>query len=341
MRRMKSAKLLTLVLASLASGMAVGCSPGGGVLIRLVSSPQRLSETVVSADRGWFVSDKVAVIDVDGVILNDRRNGLWGVRGENPVSLFIEKLDCARADRSVKAVVLRINSPGGGVTASDMMYRRLLRFGRQRPDVPVIAIFEDVGASGAYYLACGAREIFAHPTSVTGSIGVIAQTVSFADTMDMLGIEADAITSGKHKDMGSPLKPLDPDDRRILQGIVDDFYQGFLGVVAAGRPKLGAEKIKKLADGRVYTGKQALELGLVDRVGQVDDAVARAKELAGVEKAKVVMYYRAPGYRANIHGEAVPVMPQLNLVNVNLPTLATGVGPRFLYLWAPQTSGRE
>jgi len=310
--------------------LAAGCGENVGFVVRPVPLEQKLVETEVARGRGLF-PPKVAVIDVDGLLLNRREKGLLTV-GENPVSLFVEKLDKAAADPSVRAVVLRINSPGGGVTASDVMYRRLVRFRRQR-EVPVVAAFEDVGASGAYYLACGADAIVAHPTTVTGSIGVLVQTVSFAGTMDMLGIEAQAVTSGKHKDMASPLKPLTKDDLAILQGIVDEFYGRFVEVVAAGRPNLSAEQVRQLADGRVYTGEQAKANGLVDEVGDLLAAIALARKLAEAEDAKVVMYHRPWGSKANVHS-AAPSMPgQINLVNIDASSLAHVAGPQFLYLW--------
>ncbi len=162
-----------------------GCGGRTGWLLKPVPIDEELHETVVGGDDSWLVFSKIVIVDVDGILLNERQRGLFGVE-ESPVSLFIEKLDRAAGDGKVVAIILRINSPGGSVTASDIMYRRLKRFRSQRPEVPVIAIVEDVGASGAYYIACGATRILAHPTSVTGSIGVIMQTVSVAGTMKML-----------------------------------------------------------------------------------------------------------------------------------------------------------
>ena len=143
------------------------------------------------------------------------------------MSLFVEKLDKATEDPSVKAIVLRINSPGGGVTASDLMYNEVMAY-KKRTGKPVVAVLMDVAASGGYYLACSADEIIAQPTTVTGSIGVIMQTVSFAGTMSKLGITADAITSGKMKDAGSPLKAMKPEEREIFQKLVNQFYDRFV-----------------------------------------------------------------------------------------------------------------
>jgi protease-4 len=217
------------------------------------------------------------------------------------------------------------------------MYASLRRF-QAAKSVPVVAIFEDVAASGGYYVACAADEMIAHPTSVTGSIGVIIQTVSFAGTMKMIGIDARAITSGQYKDMGSPLKPLDQQHHELFQKMVNEFYERFVGVVDQGRPDLSTERVRELADGRVYTAIQARQAGLVDRIGYMEDAVARAKELSGVGKAKLVMYHRPFGHRANVYSQtSAPSATEINLLKLDASSIPTQPHPRFLYLW----TGRE
>ena len=334
---MKRPTLLLIVAACvLAAG---GCRQNMGLLLRPVALTDALEETVIDTDRGLFVSDKIAVVDVDGLLFNRRDGGMFG-SGENPVSLFVEKLDKAAGDSNVKAVVLRINSPGGGVTASDIMHRRLKTF-RDEKKVPVVAVIEDVGASGAYYLASAADTILAHPTSVTGSIGVIVQTVSLAGTMEKLGIDAHAVTSGPYKDMGSPLKPLDEADRKIIRAMVDEFYNRFVDTVAAGRQALARDKVAALADGRVYTGRQALDLGLVDGLADVEEAIDLAKKKCGSKAAKVVMYHRGFGYRANAYSTAPLAAPQINLLNISVPHLMDLTRPQFLYLWTGRSFGSE
>ncbi len=325
-------KRQSVVWLTVLVGLALaGCGQRGGWLIKPVSLDDDLTESVLSRDRGWFVSDKIVVIDVDGLLLNSRQQGFFST-GENPVSLFVEKLDKAQADSKVKALIIRINSPGGGVTASDIMHDRLLRFRKARSDVRVFAVIEDVGASGAYYIACGAERILAHPTSVVGSIGVIVQTVSFAGTMAKLGITAHAITSGKHKDLASPLKPLDKEDQAILQDMVDRYYKRFLAVVAAGRKGLPADKVKALADGRVFAGEKAKELGLVDGIKHMTEAIEMAKLECGANRVKVIMYHRPWGHRANVYA-ALPAAPQINLVNISVGDFLDMTRPRFMYLW--------
>lgn len=307
-----------------------GCGRQTGWVLKPVPIDEELRETIVAEDEGWFVFDKVAIVDVDGLILNERRRGTFGTE-DNPVSLFLEKLDKAAEDEDVKAIVLRINSPGGTVTATDIMYRRLCRFRRQTNKL-VVAVIEDIGASGGYYLACGADAIVAHSTSVVGSIGVIMQTVSLSGTLKMLGIEAKAVTSGPYKDLASALKPLDEKDLTLLQKMVDIYHEGFVEVVKAGRKRLSKERVKQLADGRVFTGRQAKDCGLVDSLGGTDAAVVFAKKLSDTKQVQVVIYHRPIGYRANVYSTA-QVPAQVSLINVTLPDLLNVMRPRFLYLW--------
>jgi len=319
-----------LLLAGLA---AAGCGPTA-YKITPVPVDRSLEERVL-IDEGGFASAKVVLVDVDGILANREEFSLFG-EGENPVSFFVEKLDKAAADSAVRALILRINSPGGTVTASDLMHAEILHFKtRTGGKRPVVAVLMDVAASGGYYLACGADEIVAHPTTVTGSIGVIMQMVNFADTMAKLGIKADAITSGKMKDAGSPLRHMKPEEREVFQKLVDQFYDRFVKVVAEGRPKVTEQKVREIADGRVYSAPQALELGFVDKVGTLRDALADVKARINARRVRVVTYHRPLGWKPNIYAQEPVGPPQVNLVNVNLPKLWPYWEPQFLYLWAP------
>jgi len=246
-----------------------GCGPRA-YKITPVPAEQELEEEVL-IDEGGFFPPKIALIDVEGVLMNRSKPELIG-EGEHPVSLFVEKLEKAANDSGVKALVVRINSPGGTVTASDLMYKELKYFKeRTEGERPVVAVLMDVAASGGYYVACGCDSIVAHPTTLTGSIGVIMQLINFAGTMQKIGMEAEAITSGEMKDAGSPFEHLTTEEREIFQKLVDDFYDRFVEVVAAGREELDEEEVRELADGRVYSAEQALELGFVDRIGTLRD----------------------------------------------------------------------
>lgn len=313
--------------------VTAGCRQSA-LLIQPVSANKELKERVVHKDKGLFVRDKIAVIDVEGELSNHVRSG-WLSSGDNPVSLFIEKLDMARQDKAVKAVVLRINSPGGAVGATDIMYHALKRF-KEQTGKPVIACLLDVGASGGYYLACGADGIMAQPTCITGSIGVIMQTVSVAGTMDKIGVSAVAIKSGELKDMASPFKPLQEKDRKVLQEIVLNLYEQFLSVVAEAHPNIKEDRLRALADGRVYTAEQAHEADLIDRIGYLDDALTWARQEAELESVKVVIYHRPIDYKPNLYSSAASPIEPGALVNIALPRWLQSEGPQFLYLWQPE-----
>jgi len=310
-----------------------GCGPSA-FLIRPVPARRNLVETEIERDKGVFIRNKIAVIDVDGFMVNREK---WGLlrSGDNPVSLFVEKLDKARRDRDVKAVVLRLNSPGGTVAASDIMYNKLKDF-KNKSNKPVVACMLDIATSGAYYLACGSDGIIAQPSSITGSIGTIMQTVSFAGTMEKLGIKSVAIKSGKLKDMASPLHELSDEEREVLQGIITQFYERFLTVVVDGRKELDEQKLRELADGRVFTAEEAHQVGLIDRIGYPADAIAWAKEMAGVTKTRVVIYHRPIGYKPNIYSSDTGTSSGVRaLLGMDLPDWLTSGGVQFLYLWQP------
>jgi protease-4 len=310
------------------------CGPTSFV-ITPVPAEQELREQVVLREGAW-ATKKIALVDVDGILRNTRERSMLTGSGENPVSLFAEKLDQAAKDDSVRAVVLRINSPGGTVTATDLMYAEVRSF-RQRTGKPVVACMLDVAASGGYYLACAADRIYAHPTTVTGSIGVIMVAPEFAGTMQKLGVRANVFKSGPLKDAGSMFRELNDADRAVFQGLIDGMYAGFLEVVAAARPGIEAERLKQLADGRVYLGAEAVKLGLVDETGTLHDAIFAAKELAGLsDKAvKVVEYARPLGYRPNVYAQTDGSPAQVNLINVGLPEWLSSPSPQLMYLWAP------
>ncbi|HCO93382.1 MAG TPA: signal peptide peptidase SppA [Phycisphaerales bacterium] len=302
--------------------------------IELVPTDRQLQETRIQRDAGLFVSDKIAIIDVDGLLAN-RRKGGWMRSGENPVSLFIEKLDKAAADRSVKAVVLRLNSPGGTVAASDIMYHHLMEFRRQTGK-PVIACVLGIGCSGAYYIACGCDGIIAQPTGVVGNIGVIFQTFSVAGTMEKIGVKAVTIKSGELKDMASPLHDLSDEEHDVLEGIIEHLSGQFFEVVRKGRKEIDEQKMAELSDGRVFTAEQALQQGLIDRVGYLDDGIKWAKDIAGVKKTRVVIYHRPSNYKPNAYGLAAAGSDGLGpLVNLELPDWLNAGGAQFLYLWQP------
>jgi protease-4 len=243
-----------------------------------------------------------------------------------------EELQKAEKDDRVRALIVRINSPGGTITASDVVYHELLAF-KERRKVPVIAVIMDVGASGGYYAALAADTIVANPTTVTGSIGVVMVTLNAQGLLEKIGVAPLTIKSGPMKDAGSPFRALTEPERAVFQSIIDEMYGRFVGLIVKAR-KLPEDRVRAAADGRVYTAEQALRLGLVDRIGYLEDAVALAKERVGLSEARVVMYHRPKEYRANIYS-ATPVPSPAESTLAQLAAAFGGGGPRFLYLWWP------
>jgi protease-4 len=302
-----------------------------GVLLTPVNTSSPVEEAVVCDAKKPFCRDKVAIIDVEGMILNAKTGGLLG-GGDNMMATFRERLDAAARDRRVKAVVLRINSPGGAVTASDIMYQDVLTF-KKETGKPVVACMMDVAASGGYYLAMAADRVYAHPTTVTGSIGVIMSLYNASGLLQKIGLASNPIKSGPNKDLGNPAREMTEEERAILQGMVDGFYGQFVQVVVRGRG-LPEERVRALADGRIYTGVDAHKLGLVDEVGYLEDAIACAKAMACLKDAAVVAYDRCGGYRGSIYA-GVPKVPSEITVKLDVPLFDSKGGAVFLYLWEP------
>lgn len=280
-------------------------------------------------------ADKIVLMDLSGMI-SEEEKGTALVSEPNLVAQIKEELKKAARDPAVKAVVLRINSPGGTVTASDILHHELQAF-KQQTGKKVIVSIMDLGASGGYYVAVAADKIVAHPTTVTGSIGVIMLTVNVQGLLEKIGVTGTAIKSGDKKDMGSPLRPMTEEERQLFQGIINQMYDRFVSVVAAGRKNMTVDQVRRAADGRVYTAKQALDLGLVDGIGYLDDAIQLAKTEAGLREARVVTYIRPGSYKDNIYSQMPNGAPQtVNIVNLDLRSFVQAGVPRFMYLWSPQ-----
>jgi protease-4 len=204
--------------------------------------------------------------------------------------------------------VLEVDSPGGGVTASDEMHQSILDF-EEQTGKPVVVYMGDVAASGGYYISTAADRIVANETTLTGSLGVFLPLLNFREAAEKYGVTQTYIKSGKYKTMGSPWKELTPEERRIYQSIVDDYYDEFVHVIVEGRG-LPEERVREIADGRVYSAKQAKELGLVDSFGELDEAAGVARELAGVEEATVVRYVERPSLRETLLARLAPQEPE-------------------------------
>jgi protease IV len=307
----------------------------GSVEVKIPSAPDPgpMTPVVVRASHGGPGASRVGLIDVDGLLFHQNMTGLYSV-GENPVAAFREKLEAAGADPRVRAVVVRINSPGGGVTASDIMADELRRF-RQESGKPVVSCLMDVGTAGAYYLAVGGDEVVALPTSLTGGVGALLNHYNLQDAMAQLNLTADPVKAGQRVDMGSVTSPLDDETRKLLQELVDGFRDRFHDRVAKRRPGMTPEDWKAIEDGRIVSGPKALALHMVDRLGYVHEAIAEAERLAGTTGSEVVIFQRA-GYPTHSIYAITPNTPiQGDIVPFSYPGLDRSKAPTFLYLWQP------
>lgn len=313
--------------------LTIGCN-APSVLLTPVFDASKLEEQTVQKGKG-ISADKIAIIEVEGLLANARTGGsIIGAR-ENRLSLFAQQLERAETDPAVRAVVLRVNSPGGTVTASDAMYQLVKRF-KQRTGKPVIASCQEVAASGAYYVSCAADEIMAQPSSVVGSIGVIFSTFNLEGTMNLIGVKPEVVKSGRLKDMASPFKPLAGEERQIVQNMIDEYHRSFIGIVAEGRKLDAQSQLVDKVDGRVFTGEQALNAKLIDRLGMLEDALDLAREKSGATGARVVMYKRPFGYSGSIY--ATQDLPPIEARGWQLPipeTSPLALPGGFYYLWNP------
>jgi len=318
----------SLVLTVLAVLLLQGCTL---VDIELQPRIRPLHEETVEGEG----KAKILLMDVSGVLADETGSVVLGTPPPRVpiVARVREELQKAEDDDEVRALIVRINSPGGTITASDLIYREIEVF-KTRRKVPVITIMMDVAASGGYYAALAGDTIMALPTTVTGSIGVVMLTVNAQGLMEKIGVAPLAIKSGAMKDAGSPFRPLTEPERAVFQSVIDQMYARFVSLIVRSR-KMPEEKVRAAADGRIYTAEQAKALGLVDEIGYMDDAVAAARKAAGVTQARVVMYHRPKEYRSNYYSTAPTPTPGVDSTLQQLTALVSGSGARFLYLWWP------
>jgi protease-4 len=261
-------------------------------------------------------------------------SGMIGAEGGllfpgGPDSETVLQLRAVRKDPYAAGVLLRINSPGGGITASDVIYNEIQKV--QESGRPVVALFEDLAASGGYYVAAPCDQIIAHPTSLTGSIGVLIVSYEISGLLEKLGINDQTITAGENKDMLSFSKPLEPDQRELVEEIVEEMHERFLTIVSKGR-EIPMEQLRPIADGRILLAQQALEAGLVDRLGYWEDAVDALAEKADVQDAGVVRYRRPGGFLSALTAGG-PQQIEKRVAESVAARLHEQAIPRALYLW--------
>jgi len=300
---------------------------GGGLVLALVCAGCAGVFAVAASLEGGDLGTgpAVAVVRVEGTILSgDQPIDPWGATADAYSGTIIDHLKQADADAAVKAVVLRVNSPGGSVVGSREIYQQMLAMSK-----PVVVSMGELAASGGYYVSAPADEIYANPDTLTGSIGVISQFFHVGELLKEYGVEVTTIKSGKLKDEGSPFRPMTEEEIAIWQAIIDEAYETFVQIVADGR-ELPADQVKTLADGRVYTGQQALELGLVDQLGNLPDVIQRAAELGGIEgEPRIIEYQRPLSLFQGLLGLARPSDPMADVMAL----LDRSHGPALQYLY--------
>ena len=298
--------------------------------INVVPKMSPLKEKTVSGEGG----DKVLMVDIQGMISNKKPTSSLGVvRGIGMVDRVREILKKAEKDDDIKALVLRINTPGGTVTSSDIIYHEIKTF-KKRKNIKVYAMVMDLAASGGYYIAQAADRIIVHPTSLTGSIGVIVLKMNLRGLMDKVGVDFEVVKSGDHKDFLSPFRSLTEKERQVLQETIDSLHQRFVSTIEENRQQLSKDEIKKLADGRIYTAQQALDSKLIDQIAYMDEAEDFIRKDLGLEEMRLVVYHRAGQYKTNIYS-STPIPPSVNINFINLNFMPDTPEPSFMYLWMP------
>ncbi|MBT5968908.1 MAG: signal peptide peptidase SppA [Nitrospina sp.] len=294
-------------------------------------SPQIESFEEIVVEEGSAV-EKILLIDIDGPISNRPKKTLVGFRSDTGmVDRIREILKKAEKDKNIKGILLRVNSPGGTVTSSDIIYHEIKSF-KERFKVKVYVSVIDVAASGGYYVALAGDRIMVHPTSLVGSIGVLALKLNLESLMDKVGVEWEVVKSSKKKDFMSPFRPLTKEERVLFQETIDRYYDRFVDLVVLNRDGLDVKEVRALADGRVYNARQALNNHLVDSIGYLKDLVELAKKELDQPDLKVVTYSRPREYKSNYYS-SMGSTPKINLINLDLGFDWNQISPQFLFLW--------
>jgi protease-4 len=278
---------------------------------------------------------KVLVLPIRGIISDVPSKGFLQSK-PSLVQEVVSQIRLAEQDNEIRAIVLKIDSPGGSITASDILYHEISAL-KQKTGIKVIVAMMDVAASGGYYISLPADYIVAHPTTVTGSIGVIFMGPKVSGLMEKIGVDVEVSKSGVNKDMGSPFRHSTQEEKAILDQLIAQLADRFLDLVARHR-RLEQDILDTVSSARVFLAPDALQMGLVDKVGYLDDALIEAKRLAQLdEDAKVVVYRRAEYPDDNVYNTFInqSVDGDISLVNLGLGNPVTTWGPGFYYLWHP------
>ena len=271
---------------------------------------------------------KAVRIAVEGAIFRERSEGLFNSQRYDKVEDILRQIRAAQNDDTVHAIILEVDSPGGAVTPSDEIYRALNDFKASSSARKVVVFVRDLAASGGYYAAMAGDRIIAEPTAIVGSIGVIMETINIKGLSEKIGITDVTIKSGANKDLLNPFHDVSPEQRALMQKLIDDMYNRFLGIVAKGRG-VDVETMRPLCDGRVFSAEEALKLKMIDEIGYFDKAVAATKKLLG-EKTLRVVSYEQPSDFFSLFGASSGPQQMMKALD---PIRSERV--RMLYLWKP------
>ncbi|NTW16596.1 MAG: signal peptide peptidase SppA [Syntrophaceae bacterium] len=317
-------RYLTIIMLVLISVAA--CS---GPQVRLFKeAPEPLREFTLEG----VGKDKILLIPVTGLISDMPKKGVIRT-SPSLVEQVVLQLNKAEKDKQIKAVLLKINSPGGTITASDLLYHEITSF-KEKTGAKIIISMMDIAASGAYYMSLPADKIMAHPTSVTGSVGVIFLQPKVTGLMDKLGLGVDVKKFGKNKDMGSPFRESSEEEQKLLQKAVNDFGERFIRLVQKHR-KLDQRALTEIASARIFLADDALKLGMIDNIGYLSDAVKESKKLANVsDDARVIVYRRAEFPEDNYYNVAGVAAEDVSVSVISMDLLEPlNLKTGFYYLW--------
>ncbi|MFJ7829147.1 signal peptide peptidase SppA [Peribacillus sp. NPDC097206] len=272
----------------------------------------------------------IAVLDVEGTIQDTGEASLLSSETYNHRD-FMDKLQMAEENDNIKGIILRVNSPGGGVVESAEIYDKILDIKKVKK--PVYVSMGSMAASGGYYISAPADKIFASPETMTGSLGVIMQGYNYEKLAEKYGVEFETIKSGTYKDIMSPTREMTNDERKILQNMIDNSYDQFVKIIANGRG-MSEKEVRKIADGRIYDGRQAKEVHLIDDFGHLDDVIAAMKNDIGQKNAQVIRYTGEAGFGSLFSMGAQKILGNDVETAVLTKILSSSNSPRLMYLYA-------
>lgn len=313
----------------------------GLLFIQLLSNTAIQSNDISSSAGGVTWSTKyyktgtsgaIALLDINGIIQETSEVSMFS--GETyKHSVFLDQLEYAFSSADIDGIVLRVNSPGGGVYESDEIYNKIISL-KEEYDKPFVVYMTQLAASGGYYVSAPADKIYANRNTITGSIGVALGGLNMKELMDKIGIKDTTITSGKNKTIMSSTHEMTDEQKRILQSMVDEYYDQFLDVVSQGR-NIDKNELKPIADGRIYTARQAKEVGLIDEIGELDDAINEVAGMAGLSDPKVLQFTHSDfGFLSIFLNKAANVFSSKDSINLeSAGKLADIKSSLPMYLW--------